>query len=241
MSELLRRHLEDYLRLRRALGFKLAFPGHVLPSLIGYLEAAGAATVTAELAIAWAGLPRGVLPVTWAHRLGAARGFARYLKTIDPATEIPPAGIWPSVTPRPRPYIWAEADIRRLLAASRALRPPLRASTHEALFGLVAVTGMRLGEAIGLDKADADLDSGVLTIRDGKFGLSPPGARAPERHQRAAKVRGPPGPAMPQPGNNTVLRLHRRHAVAHQRRRPHLRPAHHRPGPAHPGLPPEDS
>jgi integrase len=166
------RHLEDYLRLRRALGFKLEFPGHVLPSLIGYLEAAGAATITAELAIAWAGLPRGVQPIMWAHRLGAARGFARYLKTIDPATEVPPAGIWPSTSPRPRPYIWAEADIGRLLAAARVLRPPLRAATHEALFGLVAATGLRLGEAIGLDKADADLDGGVLTIRDGKFGLS---------------------------------------------------------------------
>ena len=122
MSEL-GRHLEDYLRLRRALGFKLEFPGLVLPSLIGYLEAAGAATVTAELAISWAGLPRGVLPITWAHRLGAARGFALYLKTIDPATEVPPAGIWPSVTPRPRPYIWADSDIRRLLAAARDAAP----------------------------------------------------------------------------------------------------------------------
>jgi integrase/recombinase XerD len=171
MSEL-HRHLEDYLRLRRALGFKLEFPGCVLPGPIGYLEEAGAVTITAELAIAWAGLPRGVLPITWAHRLGAARGFARYLRTIDPATEIPPAGIWPSVSPRPQPYIWAEADIRRLLAAARELHPPLRAATYEALLGLPAATGMRLGEATGLDRADADLDGGVLTIRDGKFGRS---------------------------------------------------------------------
>jgi integrase/recombinase XerD len=168
----LRQHLEDYLRLRRVLGFKLEFPGLVLPSLISYLEEAGAATITAELAVAWAGLPRGVLPITWAHRLGAARGFARYLKTIDPATEVPPAGVWPSVSPRPQPYIWADRDICRLLAAARQLRPPLRAATHETLFGLLAATGMRLGEAIGLDSADADLDGGVLTIRDGKFGRS---------------------------------------------------------------------
>ncbi|HEY7429799.1 MAG TPA: tyrosine-type recombinase/integrase [Streptosporangiaceae bacterium] len=171
MSEL-SGHLEDYLRLRRALGFKLEFPGLVLPSLVSYLEAAGAATVTAELAIAWAGLPRGVLPITWAHRLGAARGFARYLKTIDPATEIPPAGVWPSVTPRPQPWIWAEADIGRLLTAARALRPPLRAATYETLLGLLAATGMRLGEAIALDRADAGLADGVLTIRDGKFSRS---------------------------------------------------------------------
>jgi integrase/recombinase XerD len=171
MSEM-RRHLEDYLRLRRALGFKLEFPGMVLPSLVSYLETAGAATITAELAIAWAGLPRGVLPINWAHRLGAARGFARYLQTIDPATEIPPAGVWPSVTPRPQPWIWAEADIRRLLAACQVLRPPLRAATYETLFGLLAAVGLRLGEAIGLDRADTDLDGAVLTIRDGKFGRS---------------------------------------------------------------------
>jgi integrase/recombinase XerD len=171
MSEL-SRHLEDYLRLRRALGFKLAFPGHVLPSLLAYLEANGAASITAELAITWAGLPRGVLPITWAHRLGAARGFARYVKTIDPATEIPPAGVWPSVTPRPQPYIWADEDIGRLLAAARTLRPPLRAATYETLFGLLAATGMRLGEATGLDKSGADLAGGVLAIRDAKFGRS---------------------------------------------------------------------
>jgi integrase/recombinase XerD len=164
----MRAHLEDYLRLRRSLGFKLKYPGHVLPSLISHLEHAGAATITAELAIAWAGQPTGVLPITWAHRLGAARGFARYLATIDPATQIPPAGIWPTTTPRPRPWIWVEADIAALLQAAGSLRPPLRAATYQALLGLITATGLRLGEAISLDRADADLDSGVLTIRDSK-------------------------------------------------------------------------
>ncbi len=168
----LHQHLADYLRLRRALGFKLEFPGYVLPALVSYLEQAGATTITAELAITWAGLPRGVLPITRAHRLGAARGFARYLKTVDPATEIPPAGVWSSVTPRPQPWIWAEADIRRLLAAARALRPPLRAATYQTLFGLIAATGLRLGEAIGLDRTDADLDDGLLAIGDTKSGRS---------------------------------------------------------------------
>ena len=199
MSEL-HRHLEDYLRLRRALGFKLDFPGHVLPSLVSYLEAAGSPAITAELAIAWAGLPRGVLPITWAHRLGAARGFARYLKTIDPATEIPPTGIWPSVTPRPQPWIWAGGDIGRLLAATRALRPSLRAATYETLFGLIAATGLRLGEAIALDRADADLDSGTLTIRDGKSGLSRlvpvhPGVTSQLRKYAARRDRLCPRPA----------------------------------------------
>jgi integrase len=166
----MRAHLEDYLRLRRSLGFKLTYPGYVLPSLISYLEQAGAATITAELAIAWAGQPAGVLPITWAHRLGAARGFARYLTTIDPATQIPPAGIWPATTPRPRPWIWAEADITALLQAAGSLRPPLRAATYQALLGLIAAAGLRLGEAASLDRTDADLDAGVLTIRDSKTG-----------------------------------------------------------------------
>ena len=111
-------------------------------------------------------------PINWAHRLGAARGFAHYLKTVDPATEIPPAGVWPTAAVRPQPWIWVDEDIRRLLAAARILRPPLRAATYQTLFGLLAVTGMRLGEAIGLEQADTDLDGGVLTIRDGKHGRS---------------------------------------------------------------------
>jgi len=165
-------HIQDYLRLRRALGFKLEFPGQVLPQFAAYLEAAGAPTITTELAISWAGLPSGVLPVSLAHRLGAVRGFARYLKTIDPATEVPPSGIWPPATRRPVPFLWQPADIRRLVGGARNLRPELRAATHEALFGLVAAAGLRIGEAIGLGRDDADLTSGVLTIRDAKFGRS---------------------------------------------------------------------
>ena len=163
-------HVEDYLRLRRALGFKLRFPGQVLPSLAAYLEAAGATTVTAELAIAWAGQPQGVHPIVWSHRLGAARGFARYLKAVDPAAEIPPAGIWPTVAPRRQPVIFTDGDITRLIQAARMLNPPLRAATYEAMLGLIAATGLRLGEAIALDRADADLETGLLTIRGTKSG-----------------------------------------------------------------------
>lgn len=163
-------HVEDYLRLRRALGFKMRFHGQVLPSLAAYLEAAGATTVTAELAIAWAGLPQGVHPIVWSHRLGAARGFARYLKTVDPAAEVPPDRVWPTVPPRRQPVIFADSDIARLLQAARTLNPPLRAATFEAMLGLIAATGLRLGEAIGLDRADTDLGEGLLTIRSTKSG-----------------------------------------------------------------------
>jgi integrase/recombinase XerD len=163
-------HVEDYLRLRRALGFKLRFHGRVLPSLAAYLEQAGAATVTAELAVAWAGQPQGVRPVVWSSRLGAARGFARYLKTVDPAAEIPPERVWPAAAPRREPVIFTGRDIARLLKAARALNPPLRAATFEAMLGLIAATGMRLGEAIGLERAGTDLETGLLTIFSTKSG-----------------------------------------------------------------------
>ena len=168
MSEL-SGHVEDYLRLRRALGFKLERAGHLLPQLVAYLEAAGAATVTSELAIAWARLPGHTQPNHWAQRLAIARGFARYLRALDPATEVPPAGVFPTRRHRPTPFLWSQRDICRLLQSTRALRPALRAATYEALFGLLATCGMRVGEAVGLDRDDVDLRAGVITIRHAKF------------------------------------------------------------------------
>ena len=171
MSDLAR-HVEDYLRLRRALGFKLRREGEVLPQLVAYIESSGSATLTVELAVAWARLPKGVQPITWAHRLSAARGFATYLKTIDPKTEVPPPDVLATSARRPTPYLWSDTDIRRLLEAARRIQPPLRAATHEAIFGLLAVADLRVGEAIGLQRDDADLGEGLLTIREAKFGRS---------------------------------------------------------------------
>jgi integrase len=161
----LEEHVDDYLRLRRALGFKLERHGRLLPQLVAYLEAAGASTVTRELAISWARLPTGAHPRYWAARLTIARGFAAYLQTIDPATEIPPAEVFAVRYQRPTPYLWSGQDICRLLRATRALRPPLKAASYESLFGLLAVSGMRVGEAVALEPSDVDLDDGVITIR----------------------------------------------------------------------------
>jgi integrase len=165
-------HVDDYLRLRRALGFKLERAGRLLPQLVAYLEVAGTATITSELAIAWARLPERAQPNHWAQRLAIARGFARYLQTIDPTTEVPPPGVFPTRRCRPTPYLWSEIDICRLLEGARALHSPLRAATHEALFGLLAASGMRIGEAIGLQRDDVDLGTGVITIREAKFDRS---------------------------------------------------------------------
>jgi integrase len=162
----LQEHVDDYLRLRRGLGFKLERHGQILPQLAAYLEAAGASTITRELAIAWARLPAGVHPRHWAARLAVARGFAAYLQTIDPATEIPPADVFAVRYQRPAPYLWSAADVRRLLEASRALQPPLKAASYEALFGLLAVTGMRVGEAVAIERGDVDLAAGVIAISE---------------------------------------------------------------------------
>jgi integrase/recombinase XerD len=164
----LRPHMEDYLRLRRALGYKLERAGRILPQLVDYLEDSGAPVLSAELAISFA-RRCDATPNHWAQRLAIVRGFARYLKTIDPATEVPPPGVFPARRHRPTPYLWSEADVCRLLLATRTLRPLLRAATHEALFGLIAASGTRIGEAVGLVRDDVDLTAGVLTIREAKF------------------------------------------------------------------------
>lgn len=172
MTNTLNQHVTEYLQLRRALGFKLVFPGNVLPQFIAYLDAAGATTVTSKHAIAWARLPQNVQPMMWAHRLGAVRGFAGYLATIDPATEVPPRDVFGARQQRPTPYIWSAAEIRLLVHAASRLSSPQQAATCEMFFGLLAVSGLRIGEAIGLSKDDVDLDAGVLTVRKSKNGRS---------------------------------------------------------------------
>jgi integrase/recombinase XerD len=163
-------HLQDYLRLRRALGYKLVYPGEALPTLVSYLDAAGSSTLTIKLAIEWAKLPQGVQPIHWAKRLSAARRFAGYLQTIDPATEVPPRDIFGARQQRPVPYLWSDKDTCRLVDAARLLEPELHAASCQALFGLLATSGMRIGEALALGRGDVNFADGVVFIRDAKFG-----------------------------------------------------------------------
>lgn len=168
MSEL-RDALDNYLAIRRALGFKLQRAGLLLADLIAYLEANGASTITIEAALAWATLPPNGASDWWGQRLSIVRGFARHLHAIDPAHEVPPAGLLPARSHRATPYLYSETDIAALMSAARLFRSPLRAATIETLVGLLAATGLRIGEAIGLDRDDVDLGEGVLTIRLSKF------------------------------------------------------------------------
>ncbi|HEV3066879.1 MAG TPA: tyrosine-type recombinase/integrase [Streptosporangiaceae bacterium] len=165
--------LEDYLALRRSLGFKLERPGQLLAGFVGFAERAGAPTVTTELALAWATAPADADPAWWRLRLAAIRPFARYLAAVIPGTEVPPAGLLGGpASRRAVPYLYPAAEIDALMAAAGAIRSPLRAATYQTLIGLLAVTGMRAGEVIRLDRPDTDLQAGLLTIRQSKFGKS---------------------------------------------------------------------
>ncbi len=164
--------LRDYLAMRRALGFELAAAGRYLPDLIAFVEGRGSGVLTVELALAWARRPADARPAWWARRLGLVRGFARHLHALDERHEVLPTDLLPVPRGRPTPYLYSEADIDRLLAAACGLPLPLQAATHVTLIGLLAVSGMRVGEAIGLDRDDIDHAAGVLTIRGAKFGKS---------------------------------------------------------------------
>ena len=166
----LRKALNEYLAVRRALGFKLERNGRLLPDFIAYLERHGARAITTQLALAWARQPPDGHLAWWAARLSIVRGFAKHLQAIDPRTEVPPSDLLPCRTRRAIPYLYSEQDIARLTGAARQLRHPLRAATYSTFFGLLAVTGMRIGEAIRLDRQDVDWTNRLLVIRNSKFG-----------------------------------------------------------------------
>jgi integrase len=171
MNEL-HRALDHYLTLRRSLGYKLERAGRLLTDFVNHLEAAGSDTITLDAALSWATRSSEVDPSWWGHRLSVVRVFARHLHAIDPIHEVPPAGLLPAKNPRATPYLYANADIVALMTAARGLRSPLRSATIETLVGLLAVTGVRIGEALRLDCGDVNADEGVLLIRDTKFGKS---------------------------------------------------------------------
>jgi integrase len=170
MSQL-REIVDDYLRMRRALGYKLELAGWHLGKFVTYLEQADATTVTIDNALTWA-TSTGSDPSYWAHRLSIVRQFARHLQTIDPACEVPPAQLLPYRAPRAIPYLYEPEEIVALMRAAAALEPALLAANYQTLIGLLAVTGMRLGEAIRLDDDDVDTDHGLLRILNSKFGKS---------------------------------------------------------------------
>lgn len=164
----LRSALGEYLAVRRSLGFKLARDGSLLEQFVAFCEQAGARRVTRELALAWVTAPAKASPSWLSVRLSVVRGFATWLQAADPATEVLERG-WLPPRRRTNPYLYSGSDIAALLEAARQARWPLSAATYEALIGLLVVTGMRIGEAIKLDRGDVSLADGLVTIRESKF------------------------------------------------------------------------
>ena len=168
----LRAALGSYVAMRRGFGFKFLHQEKRLTNFIQFMEERGASIITHQLALEWAMKPAQRFP-TWALRLTDVRGFARYLRTIEPRTEVPAKGLLPALR-RSKPYIYSDEELRRLLAAALTLPPTtaLRRWTYHCLFGLLAVSGLRISEALALRRDDVDLVHGILTIRDTKFGKS---------------------------------------------------------------------
>lgn len=171
----LRSAVHTYLSMRRNLGFQLRTAGKLLLQFVAFMEQHRASVITTRLALAWAQQPQSVQPSEWARRLSIVRIFARYRHAADPRTEIPPDGLLPYRPKRARPYPYSDAEIRDLLHAAIHLpfhyeRGKLRPWVYYCLFGLLSVTGLRLGEARNLELPDVDLNAAVLTIRGAKFG-----------------------------------------------------------------------
>ncbi|TCA59880.1 integrase [Rhizobium leguminosarum bv. viciae] len=162
--------LEQYLALRRSLGFKLRSQESRLRKFVAYAQERNQHHITAKLAVEWAEHQCG--PRTWSSRLSTVRSFSRHVALTDPRTEIPPSSIF-APQRRPRPFIYSDEQVADLLNAMPRLHPgSFRGVTYHYFFGLLASTGMRFSEAARLLREDTDMDTGTLTIRETKFGKS---------------------------------------------------------------------
>lgn len=166
--------VEDYLCLRRVLGHELAEAARLLPRFVAYLDEIGAEVITVEAALAWAQQPpAGPGSVMPARRMAVVRGFARHMAGVDPRTQIPATGLVPCRQRWRPPFIYSDADVQALIAAvPRVVRSPLRIVTYQTLTGLLAATGMRVGEALRLERGHLDWAEGMLTVHASKFGKS---------------------------------------------------------------------
>jgi len=169
--------LQEYLALRREMGFQMGEPARLLPRFVAFMAERQAPRITTRLALEWAQQPTTAGPAAWARRLMFVRGFARHRSATDALTEIPPHELLPCRSNRARPYLYTEQEVQQLLSAALQLptawpSTPLRPWVFHCLLGLLSVTGLRISEALDLKLDDVDLAHGVLTIRAAKFGRS---------------------------------------------------------------------
>lgn len=160
----MRARVEDYLAMRRSLGYTLRGEGRMLLAFADRLDRAGQETVTVSAALSWATEPKGVTSAHWSRRLGVVRVFARHLHTLDPSCEIPPADLLPGRLHRPPPYIYAAEEIAALIHAAGTIAAPMHAATCHTVISLITATGLRVGETLALNRADVDLDAALLTV-----------------------------------------------------------------------------
>jgi site-specific recombinase XerD len=168
----IRQRVEDYLAMRRALGFALVQDGRLLLDFADRLDQDGQDTVTVPAALAWAATSQASANQQ-ARRLGSVRVFARHLHALDPACQIPAPGLLPARAHRPTPFIYSEADIAALVHAAGTITAPLPSATVKALISLIASTGLRIGEALGLNRTDVDTAMLTVTGKGGKTRLVP--------------------------------------------------------------------
>lgn len=168
----LTKSLAEYLTLQRTLGFKLKGAGIMLKGFLTFLKNKESPVITTKLALIWATQPAHTQPMNWASRLCMVRHFAQYRITQDPRTEIPSQELLPFRYNRKTPYRYSDREVKKLLEAAEQLpsKTGLTSATYTTLFGLLAVTGMRVSEAINLNVPDVDLDNKVIIVRESKFG-----------------------------------------------------------------------
>lgn len=166
--------LKDYLVVRRSFGYDLSTSERVLRRFAEFAATEGADHVTIDLFLRWKEHFGCANNNTWSARLGIIRAFACWLQAIDPRTEVPPPGLVNRKLRRTRPYIYSAEQIAEIVKSAARLPSAygLRGWTYSTLFGLIAVSGLRINEAIGLDEADVDLCEAVLLIKRGKNGKS---------------------------------------------------------------------
>lgn len=165
----LHRAVDDYLTLRRTLGFKLFHETWWLPDFATFLKRQRRSVITVDLALQWAMLPTGVDRSWWGRRLGSVRQFAKHHRATDPRTEIPPPDLIPFRTPRRAPYLYSPQEVGALMRAAAKLPQPILAASYATLIGLLAATGMRVSEALNLDDADIAYTRGAIVVRGAKF------------------------------------------------------------------------
>lgn len=168
----LRNALADYLTMRRALGYKMDKAERLLGQFVAFAEERGETHIRTDTALAWANRPVGAAAIWTSRRLAEVRLFARHLRTLDGVSEVPADDLLPARTRRATPYLYTSQEVADLMRATETLRGSHVQATYRVLIGLLAATGMRVGEAIGLERDDFDAAHGMVTIRHGKFDKS---------------------------------------------------------------------